>query len=1497
MPIADIAILTVIPEEYSAVISSLISIGCNTEHDPGTSTEPNLYGWVTGDLSGIRDQVYRVVVGIVVKPGPGHMANAVRATYDRYKPAYILIVGIAGGFPLDGLTKGDVAISSVIFDYEYGKIATDFQPRTDFIYPTDQTLLASAVALDARDKSWAASDTQLRPDGDEAFPKLLHGAIASGGKVVDDATNDFFAAVLRTWPKLLAVEMEGAGAAAAIEAMRAAKQNVGFLMVRGISDMPKTEKDDQSQSFHMEGYKAERDKWKRYAATTAANFTVHWISRAWPLAPRSNKGSGSTPPSEEGEDDDSAATQQAIVGDVAGNNNSIIITQLQGASIDDIARLTQAVPHDANAEIDSACVYMNGGDIDIAIHLLNELRKKKWDKLGAREKFRVEANLGLARERKGEFKEAAKHYLEAKRHQPQDDMARAMEALAYYHHGDEAKAYELAGDVIKDHPHCSLAIAIRIRSAAPDVSLAMLEEEVPEFLSGELEILHALGWRALNSGNVDAAERFAGAARRHHLATAEINIHHAIVIVQKEVKARQANQTVNKNALEKAVAEFTEAIDKCRGQKAEALLRYNRAEAYDLLNLNEDAETDFRAAIDANKEEPDITRRFALFLIRHDRNDAAIDALRKADRVEKNVTNRLLLAELLALRKGAGDWDEAIAMLRETLPENPEPITRAVSVATLAQLFGRLGRHEEAISCLDELDNGYLRPAELDAIRSTILFRAGRKDEARASALNAMQSLSTDSPEDVRVRVADALGHTGAKSEALSIWKELLTPDSAEVFVGTALKFANETGDDAFIMSFCKSLRASGIWRSYAVELEAMTLEKYRAFDDAISVLQEYIAANPDNDESRVFRVRLSRLGVRLDRSELVESDIAKLPRVETARVRVAAMTAQVLKHGQYPERGIEYAYELVRLHFDDPIARQAYLGVIGIGEDQDHYQDCTVIRPGCAVKFTADDTGEEKWIIIENSADPSSDRDEIAPGHIWAKEMAGKVVGESFLLRRDPFQDRTATIQFICSKYAFRKFEILDGWEARFPDQPFARAYTFSTNEDGSPDMSLLLQVLDHKEQQREELHAIYRNNPISATMFARLADAGLLESLSHLASEGTLPIRCCRGTQEERQRAEEAISGEAPIIIESSALATLFFSGHIQQLQLVAGRCVVCEGVIEEYVELRRKLASSSHASVGKIKGKYLFSEDDPTERQRQIDRLEDFISTLRSMVTIRSGESLAKLPAERRAELIDLFGEACAEAIAEAASTGGVLWTDDIAVAEVAKEIVGVVNRVWTQIVFRKLAPSEVYIDLTLFLLHWRYFFTRIEPEVVLAACHTGSWNGDAPSLLRIIEWLGMPEITNYGAAAQCVLSLRLIWREGIEVKQKEDVARQLLRAIHRRPGGRQTLKIIARNLPAIFVTEVTASSQCGAIIRQVLDSEAEPRKSVARTAMMRVIQQYKKRAGLSDDSASSRPSSIKEHGTRSDPTPKELAEQRKADRKRKKTARKRKKGRAN
>lgn len=1124
---------------------------------------------------------------------------------------------------------------------------------------------------------------------------------------------------------------------------------------------------------------------------------------------------------------------------------------LSKGSIEAGANAVQTTSVDAHAEIDAACARMNAGELDVAIHILEDLRRKRWDGLTPRERYRIEANIGQALERKGEYQKAAKHYLEAKTHQPLDEKARAFEAVAYFLLQDKPKAYELAGGILKEHANCSLAIAIRVRSSPPEVSLTELEAVVPPALAGELDILNALGWKALSSGDVAAANRFVESSLKREPDSIEVKEQQALVIVQEQGRAKHAGKTVNPERVALAVDNLTTCIVKRRGHTDEARLRYYRAEAYDLLGKTEDAETDFRVACDLDKNEPDVVRRFVLFLERHDRTDAAIQALHQADKVKKDHRNRLLLCGLLSDRKSKGDVENAIAVLRETIEEEPETDIRTEMVALLTHLLGGQKESEEAITYLDGLDQSFLSRAVMNAIRARALIRAGRKEEARACAIRATGHLEASSTVADRIRVAESLSFVGEKQEALKLWKAILKPDHVDDYVCMAMELARAVGDDAFILSFCKQLRDAGALSLFCLELEVVTLEKYGSFDRAIEVMSDYLVVSPEGELAKVFRLRLSLLGIRLKRPQLIESDPAKLPPVDSAPVKIGVATAYALRNGPNSERGVEYAYELVRRHFDDHIARGAYVGLIGIGDDEYPLSEHPVVVPGSAVKYKADDTGEEKWLIVEDATDPKQERGEYPPSHVWAEELLGQGAGGKFTLRRDRLQPRTATILTVLNKYAYRKYEIIDGWEERFPDEDkfFVRKYTVPTNPDGTPDVSLIFKALDEQEKQKEEMHALYRANLISATPFAIVSGAGLLESLSHIVAEGTLPIRCCLGNELEHQRAEASLAGAVQFVLDPAALATLFFSNQYEQLQLLAGKVVLCESALDEYRELREKFSSPSEGFRGKFKGRYLFQEDAPAVRQRQLDRLEKFLTRIRSLVTLKTGENLASLPSEQRDELIRLFGQPPAEALAETAATGAVLWSDDLAVAEVARERIGIAKRVWSQLVFREHVPTEVRTEFTLFLIQWRYFFTRIEPATVLAACRNGSWNPDTPVLNAVAEWLAQPELIHEGAIRMCALSLPLVWQYGPDPQRKQGVAKLLLKALWRRKDGRRAVSFIQSNLTAIFGGDAAARTECDAAITEMLEEERTPEdRAATRSAWAKVLPRWRKRLGL-------------------------------------------------
>lgn len=282
----DIVIITILQEEYEAVRQRLK----NVRRDPGTEEQPNLYAWMRGEIERVEGGSYRVVLAMAGSPGTTSGSLATSRTIARWRPRYVLLVGIAGGMKREGLSLGDVVVSSLIRAYEYGKIQEGrFEPRPDFQYPVDGSLHRTALSLKVA--PWQKG-LGRRPAGATGRSKVLAGPIASGDKVVDDVSSDFFAAVAKSFPKLLAVEMEGAGAAAAIDAAQEEGRSVGFLMIRGISDMPPAASSRQQASGRNKLKKSSggtevRDSWKVYAANAAAHFAVYVVARGWPVPPLS----------------------------------------------------------------------------------------------------------------------------------------------------------------------------------------------------------------------------------------------------------------------------------------------------------------------------------------------------------------------------------------------------------------------------------------------------------------------------------------------------------------------------------------------------------------------------------------------------------------------------------------------------------------------------------------------------------------------------------------------------------------------------------------------------------------------------------------------------------------------------------------------------------------------------------------------------------------------------------------------------------------------------------------------------------------------------------------------------------------------------------------------------------------------------------------------------------------------------------------------------------
>ena len=296
----DVAIVTVLEEEYEAV-RNLLSDWATVPPDGGQY--PNLYGWITGTIPKTDGTgVYHVVVALAGSSGNIRTFSTTKQTIGRWQPRYVLLSGSAGGLPKEGLRQGDIVVSQQVWHYEHAKIVDgEVRPRHVYTFRVDGGLLNSARAFKIASSTWKRC--KVRPPKEGHEPKMVTGLFASGEKVIDDIDPPYVQAILRERPDSQAIEMEGAGACMAVEQAHDEGKGIGFLMVRGISDMPSGASGWRAspiartlgldrlvprRSAPTSGT-GSRDNWKPYASAIAANFVVSWIATSWPELPRSDR--------------------------------------------------------------------------------------------------------------------------------------------------------------------------------------------------------------------------------------------------------------------------------------------------------------------------------------------------------------------------------------------------------------------------------------------------------------------------------------------------------------------------------------------------------------------------------------------------------------------------------------------------------------------------------------------------------------------------------------------------------------------------------------------------------------------------------------------------------------------------------------------------------------------------------------------------------------------------------------------------------------------------------------------------------------------------------------------------------------------------------------------------------------------------------------------------------------------------------------------------------
>ena len=345
------------------------------------------------------------------------------------------------------------------------------------------------------------------------------------------------------------------------------------------------------------------------------------------------------------------------------------------------------------------------------------------------------------------------------------------------------------------------------------------------------------------------------------------------------------------------------------------------------------------------------------------------------------------------------------------------------------------------------------------------------------------------------------------------------------------------------------------------------------------------------------------------------------------------------------------------------------------------------------------------------------------------------------------------------------------------------------------------------------KQFEGSYREKLIPLHIFGKPFGKIAFEALRHLALSLDVSVKCCVGSTEDREHAAKAFRSCNTVVLDMSAISSLFLLDRLDILESSLVNIVVSKSTMSA---LRNMVANEArgHGSKSGIMFKtetgYSMVETTAAQHGDYIESLRHLVKVLEKNCKIESCKSLAAMKPERREMLIEGFGQYGAEAILLSAVPGAVLWTDDHVQAMLAREEHGV-SRFWTQFVIEACTESgmvnpEAYLDASAKLLGYGYYFTSGNPQIIKQAGVIAEWKVDGWPLAQALSTFAEESVDLRQILQLAAGFLRLLYQEPILPQTKVNITVRILENIANRAGGIEGIQSLHKALPTIFGVNV-------------------------------------------------------------------------------------------
>ena len=940
------------------------------------------------------------------------------------------------------------------------------------------------------------------------------------------------------------------------------------------------------------------------------------------------------------------------------------------------------------AKVDLARDLINHGLVNSARLALERLRTEA-GAIPEELEFRIVTNLGACALAVEDIDRACVLLEEAYRLQPDNQKGIANAALAAQLRKDSERAVGLANKARESDPRDPQATSVLIGELWGAGDVERLEDLVAteDWISQDKQCSLVLAGIRIQQSRFQEAAVLCRALTEAdpddaaaHLALSECLLNWAQA---DRLPADDEHDSLTR--IREAEAEATRALElfeptDLRARCREALLA--RAVARSLLGAVNGAMGDFDKVLDETPTDPDAMFNKGILLLNERRHVEArplFEGLRGTGRWEDAV----LLLSVSSLV--SGDPAAVVDLLRGNFEfESPgwDEVRKAEILCQAETAVGNEDSVGPSLKAALKRNPNDPRLLVLSATRCEIL---GEVEDAENWLLQALSHAEEPDRHEILLRLGVLLREQGRSSEAAGRFSEAIGGDTFHAVAIPLLHClldSNRLGD---ALAWARKIRSTHSHSPGPVmEIEAHVLMRVGDVRAAISIYEEL---NSRADAALADQLNLALAQFRCGERDAALNTVLKARAADHRHHPQSIMMLAKLKHMLGANDYLEDAYLARRHGHDDPDVHLGYFQMF-VGRDKELVEP-DVVAPGRAVLLKSESV-EQWWLILEDGEESRGDH-ELDPNQDLAKQIMGRRVGDTVVLRQD-LEDLSYEVVDVQSKFVRAFQETAEEFSTRFPGNTGLSRIRIADD-----DYTKVFQIVEQRDHAFREAERMYQEGRIPFASFSSLVGRSTIELWRATTLSGTTRIHFGSGSAEEASDASERLREADGVVLDLIALLTVHELGLAEYLRNRFPRVAVPQHVIDELQQLAYTTQWSGNPSgyLGKgDDGRYTLAEVPDTHWTNW----QEFLQSV-----LQLAESFERVPSYRMLDVEDIEGHIAAltetgvgavYAGDEHSSAKLLLVSDDLVLSIYARSTgIGAIN---TQAVLSELHRSNLIAD---------------------------------------------------------------------------------------------------------------------------------------------------------------------------------------------------------